>query len=165
MSLNFKSEELTNILNEIISNQNIKRDNICSICKDPLILDTVLLGCKHRYHSSCLQESFIKYESKKCPLCREIFLWDSYKTKCVITKTNNEICGKKCFNDEKMCNLHIKTYLKRLEKEKNKQNIVDIKEGKKKKKKIKIKITQINKLKDKIKLLENEIKLLGVQIN
>ena len=157
MNLNFDTQEFNAILSTILANKDIKKDNICSICKDPLIIDTVRLGCSHRYHSYCLQESFIKYESKKCPLCREILLWDSYKTKCVVEKKNGDICGRKCYNDEKMCSLHIKAYLRRIEKEKNSQK-------NKNEKKIKQKKSQLKKLKDKIKILEYEIQSLENEV-
>ena len=65
--------------------------------------------------------SFIKYESKKCPLCNEHFLIDSYKTTCQKVMKNKKICGKKCYNNEGLCNTHIRTYLKELQREKQKE--------------------------------------------
>ena len=35
---------------------------------------------------------------------------------------NKNICGKKCFNNEGLCNTHIRTYLKELTKRKTKRN-------------------------------------------
>jgi len=158
MNLNFDSNEFNCILNDILANEKVKKDNICSICKDPLLIDTVKLTCGHRYHSSCLQYSFVKYETKKCPLCREFFIWESYKTKCIAKKKNGDVCGKKCYNDEKMCTLHVNTYLRRIEKEKNSlKNKND--------KKIKQKKLQLKKLRDKIKILEGEIKLLENKVS
>ena len=160
MTLTFQNTELSNILDDINRNLKIDCDNICSICRDPLLLDTIVLNCKHRFHSNCIKESFIKYESKKCPLCSDLILWDSYKTKCMITKKNGEICNKICYNDEKMCNLHIKTHLKMIEKEKSKSDYNKSKVEKNILNKIKTKSNQIKKLKEKISILESEIMVL-----
>ena len=54
-----------------------------------------------------------------------------------------------------MCNLHINTHLRILEKGKNKKSIINLK-------KIKIKKNKLDKLKEKVKIIENEIKLLEV---
>ena len=82
MSLMFANPDYNNILDDINNNKDVNKDNVCSICRDKLLVDTIDLHCKHRYHSNCLLSSFIKYESKKCPLCNEHFLIDSYKTTC-----------------------------------------------------------------------------------
>lgn len=156
MNLVFKNENLNLILQEVSSNEDINKDCICSICKDRLLIDTITLNCNHKFHSQCLQETFIKYQPKRCPLCSEVLLWDSYKTKCITTKKSGDICNKICYNDERMCNLHGNTYLRALTKVSNKQN-VDVKKNLKKidsyKKKIK-------KLKAEIVNIEKEIDLL-----
>ena len=121
MNITFENEEYANILSNLMKHKNVDKDNICAICRDPLLIDTIDLHCKHRYHSNCLLSSFIKYESKKCPLCNEHFLIDSYKTTCQKVMKNKNICGKKCFNNEGLCNTHIRTYLKELQREKQKE--------------------------------------------
>ena len=157
MTLIFDNIEYNNILDGIKINNKVNCNNICSICRDPLLLDTIILNCKHIYHSTCIKDSFHKYESKKCPLCQELILWDSYKTKCIVKKTNNIICNKLCYNNEQMCTLHINTNLRMLEKEKNnKNNKINLLNSKK----YKLKINQLNKLKIKVAILENEISLL-----
>jgi hypothetical protein len=155
MTLIFNNIEYNKILDNININNKTSHDNICSICKDPLLLDTIILNCKHRYHSTCIKKSFYKYEFKKCPLCQEIILWDSYKTQCIIKKRDGIVCNKLCYNDEQMCNLHINTHLRILEKGKNKKSIINLK-------KIKIKKNKLDKLKEKVKIIENEIKILEV---
>lgn len=149
MEIVFKNEEFMSILQNLNLNKNVNKDNICAICRDPLLIDTIELSCGHVYHSLCLQDSFIKYEQKKCPLCREPIFWESLKTKCIIKKKNGDICNKNCYNDEKMCSLHIKTHLRALEKKKT----ISIKKINQKKK-------ELNKLKAKIIEIENEIKVL-----
>ena len=62
MSLIFDNPEYNNILDDINSNKNINRDNVCAICRDNLLVDTIDLHCKHRYHTECLINSFIKIE-------------------------------------------------------------------------------------------------------
>jgi len=160
MTINFKNLELNNILKEVISNNKINRDNLCSICKSPLLLDTVVLNCKHRYHSECINQTFIKWKERKCPLCQELILWNSYKTTCIIKKKNGIICDKSCYNDERMCKLHINSHLRMIEKEKIQIKKRKIKTGKAIKKKINSKQKQIDKLKEKINILQNEIKIL-----
>ena len=121
MNITFENEEYANILSNLIKHKNVDKDNICAICRDPLLIDTIDLHCNHRYHSNCLLSSFIKYESKKCPLCNEHFLIDSYKTTCQKVMKNKNVCGKKCYNNEGLCNIHIRTYLKELQREKEKE--------------------------------------------
>ena len=48
-----------------------------------------------------------------------MIFWDSYKTQCMIKKKDGNLCNKSCYNDEKMCNLHINSHLRMLEKERN----------------------------------------------
>jgi hypothetical protein len=165
MTLIFNNVEFNKILDNIKINNKTSCDNICSICREPLLLDTIILNCKHRYHSTCIKNSFYKYESKKCPLCQEMIFWDSYKTQCMTKKKDGNLCNKSCYNDEKMCNLHINSHLRMLEKERNKENITKRKNHKKNLKKIKIKKNQLDKLKEKVKILENEIKLLDNEIS
>jgi len=130
MNIAFENGEYASILENLMKNKHIDKDNICAICRDPLLIDTIDLHCKHRYHSNCLLSSFMKYESKKCQLCNEHFLIDSYKTICQKIMKNKKVCNKKCYNNEGLCNIHIKTYLKELQREKHK----DIKNKNKKEK-------------------------------
>ena len=116
MILKFKNDELNNLVREINNNNKLDNVNICNICKDPLIIDTINLKCNHVYHSSCLKETFIKYQSKKCPLCSELILWESFKSKCITIKKDKTICNRICYNNELICNLHTNCQLKKLKK-------------------------------------------------
>ena len=124
MNIKFENKEYSDILNNVISNSNINKNNICAICREPLLIDTINLNCNHRYHSSCLINSFMKYESKKCPLCDEHFLIDSFKSKCQKVMKNKKICNRICFNNEGLCNLHSRILLKDLLKNKDNLNIL-----------------------------------------
>ena len=160
MDINFKNSEYSSILDNLINNQNIDKDNICAICREPLIVDTIELNCNHRYHSSCLMSSFIKYESKKCPLCNEYFLIDSFKTKCQKVLKNKNVCNKTCYNNEALCLMHSRLYLIELQKENQKNNKLKSSV----KKKINIKEEKILKLDNEIKKLKNEINSLNNQL-
>ena len=159
--ISFKNESYNNILQEL-NDRDSNVDNICSICKDPLLIDTIKLSCKHRFHSFCLQETFQKWKTKKCPFCCDIILWDSFKTKCSVQKKDGNICGKSCFNDEKMCSLHVNTFLNKLRriKESNKDNeaVKDrSKEIKSLNKTLELKTKKIKKLKSEISKLIKEV--------
>ena len=160
MALIFKNDDYNNILNEVQNNNNVNNNNICDICRDPLLIDTINLCCKHRYHSFCIKETFVKYQAKKCPLCSELILWDSFKTKCIIKKKDGNICNRVCYNDERMCTLHINSYLRSLKKAK-KKNESSINDNKTK---LENKIKQFKKLKRQIKKLEDEINNLKLSI-
>tara|TARA_Y200000002_G_C22675267_1_gene661770 strand:+ start:682 stop:1071 length:390 start_codon:yes stop_codon:yes gene_type:complete len=121
MNISFENKEYSDILDNIQSNRFINKDNICAICREPLLVDTIDLNCNHRYHSYCLINSFIKYEMKKCPLCNEHFFIDSFKSKCQKIMKNKNICNRTCFNNERLCNLHCRTFLKDLQKVKQKK--------------------------------------------
>lgn len=153
MTLIFNNKDFKEILDEIKLNKDTNNDNICSICRDPLLIDTVNLTCNHKYHSFCLRETFVKYQTKKCPLCSEVILWDSFKGKCTTTKKDGNVCNRVCYNDELICSLHANSYLKSLEKAKLKNE----KDGKKDSKLLEKKLRQLKKLKKEIKKLEDEI--------
>jgi hypothetical protein len=157
MSLMFENPEYNIILDNINSNKNINKDNECAICRDNLLVDTIDLHCKHRYHTECLLNSFIKYDTKKCPLCNKHFSIDSYKTTCMTKMKNNTICTKVCYNNEKICKVHVKTYLKELERN-------DKKEIYKLKKIIKNKNTKLKKLINDQNELQTEITTLELQL-
>tara|TARA_B100000902_G_C27320479_1_gene924053 strand:+ start:499 stop:996 length:498 start_codon:yes stop_codon:yes gene_type:complete len=154
MSLSFDNQNFNNILNEINSNKDVDKDNVCAICRDNLLVDTIDLHCNHRYHTECLLNSFVKYDAKKCPLCNEHFIIESYKTKCSRKMTNGNICNKTCYNNEQLCKTHIKSYLKELEKEATKKNKTEISRIKKE---IKKKNTKLKKLSKDIKDVMSEI--------
>jgi len=157
MSLIFENPDYNNILDNINNNKNINKDNECAICRDNLLVDTIDLHCKHRYHTECLLNSFIKYDTKKCPLCNEHFLIESYKTTCVNKMKNNNICNKICYNNEKLCKVHVKTYLKEF-KRKDKTEINKLK------KVIKNKNTKLKKLIKDLDELQTEIMTLEIQL-
>ena len=121
MPLVFKNEDYNKLLTEI-NNIDINKDNICSICREPLKFGTIRLNCNHKYHSFCIKETFIKYQTKKCPLCSEVILWDSFKGNCCIKKKDGFICNKVCYNDDLICSLHINSKLRALDKNKLKKN-------------------------------------------
>ena len=160
MDLNFNNKDFKEILDEINLTKNTNNDNICYICRDPLLIDTVNLKCNHKYHSFCLKETFIKYQTKKCPLCSEVILWDSFKKKCTAKKKDGNICNRICYNDEIICSLHVNTYLKSIEKAKQKNE----KNSKKDSKLLEKKIKQLKKLKRDIKKLEDEINEIKLSI-
>lgn len=116
MSLTFKNEEYNNILNQINKNNLIDKNNLCAICKEPLLIDTIDLQCNHRYHSECLSETFIKYKPKLCPLCNEKIVINSFKSKCTSIMKNKKICNRVCYNNESVCKLHTKVYLRQINK-------------------------------------------------
>lgn len=160
MDIKFENKEFSNILDNIISNQDVNKDNICAICREPLLVDTINLNCNHRYHSTCLINSFVKYESKKCPLCNEHFLIDSFKTKCQRVMKNKNICNKICFNNEGLCLMHSRLFLNELKKENQKNNKLKSLI----KKKINTKEIKVTKLNDELKKLKNEINSLNNQL-
>ena len=161
MNITFENEEYANILSNLMKNKNVDKDNICAICRDPLLIDTIDLHCNHRYHSECLINSFIKWESKKCPLCNEHFILNSYQSTCIKKMKDNKICNRVCFNDEKLCKIHVKSYLKEIEKN---QQIEKKKEINKLKKLIKSKQTKLKSLNTKVESLNEEIKNLQVSL-
>ena len=114
MSEYFQNEEYNQIFKEKLNNKLINNDNICAICKDTLLIDTIDLWCNHRYHSSCLMESFIRYQPKKCPLCSQKIILNDFKTTCSAIMANKKICGKVCYNNEAQCKLHTKVHLRKL---------------------------------------------------
>jgi hypothetical protein len=160
MTIIFNNKDYKHILEEINLNKNTNNDNICDICREPLLIDTVNLTCDHKYHSFCLKETFIKYETKKCPLCSEVILWDSFKDTCTTKKKDGNVCNRICYNDELICSLHINTYLKSLEKAKQKNE----KDGKKDSKLLEKKLKQLKKIKKDIKKLEDEINEIKLSI-
>ena len=159
--MNFKNEEYKKIYNDVERNKSICRDNVCAICKESLLVDTIKLHCNHRYHSECLINSFIKWESKKCPLCNEHFILNSYQSTCIKKMKDNKICNRVCFNDEKLCKIHVKSYLKEIERN---QQIEKKKEINKLKKLIKSKQTKLKSLNTKVETLNEEIKNLQVSL-
>ena len=161
MSLTFNNPDFNNILNEINNKKDVDKDNICAICRDPLLIDTINLHCDHRYHSDCLINSFVKYDTKKCPLCNEHFILESYKTNCIKKMNNGQTCNKICYNNEQLCKVHIRTYLKELEKAATKANKT---ETNKIKREIKKKNTKLKKLNIDVNNLINEIKSLEIKL-
>lgn len=160
MTLIFKNDDYKNILDEINKSNDVNKDNICDICRDPLLIDTVNLSCNHKYHSFCIKETFVKYQTKRCPLCSEVILWDSYKSKCMTKKRDGNICNRICYNDEMICSMHVNSYLRSLEKAKVKNE----KNGKKDAKVLENKVKQLKKLKRQIKKLEKEIEEIKLSV-
>lgn len=158
MVLKFKIDVYTEILKKLKKLDDVNHDNICAICRDSILIDTITLSCNHRFHSECLLNSFVKYEHKKCPFCKTGIILDSFKTTCSQVQKNNTICGKKCYNDEKLCKRHINIILNRLEKN-------QMKERNKIMKKIKLKENKLNKLLLAVNLLQKELDLLKLQLN
>ena len=161
MSLIFCNENYNNILEDINKNKDVNKDNVCAICRDTLLVDTIDLNCNHRYHTECLINSFVKYETKKCPLCSEHFILDSFKTTCIKQMKNGNICNKVCYNNERLCKTHIRTYLKELERLANKENKVEIN---KLKRVIKTKNTKLKKLMKSVSDLKDDIASLEIQL-
>ena len=168
MTLIFNNNEYADILRTLNNNKN-SIDNICGICKDTLLLDTLTLPCNHRFHSNCLKESFFSYQKKKCPYCNIDIPWNLYKKKCMIKKKNGEQCNKVCYNDESICSLHVKVKLRILEKDEDKIKKDELKKKKKLKnslkKKIDSRLKQINKMREKMSILENEMQLFENEYN
>ncbi len=65
---------------------------------------------------------------------------------------NNKQCTKKCYNSQKLCNLHIKQLMNETNKNKNKTKIL-IKKKNEKISKLKIKIDELNKEIEELKKL------------
>ena len=158
MTLNFKNAEYENILNKLNTLSDVNHDNICAICRDNILLDTITLSCNHKFHSECLLNSFQKYCPKKCPFCNEGIIIDSYKTTCCQVQKNKSVCNKICYNDEKLCKRHINIILKNIEKEQTKERNKILK-------KLKQKEDKLKKMSILMSVLENEIKCLKLQLN
>ena len=65
MDLILKNDKYNQLLSEISNNF----DQRCNICKEEILVDSFELSCNHKFHSSCLRNSFNCYEEAKCPLC------------------------------------------------------------------------------------------------
>ena len=137
MNLSFENEIYTKLLNEV--NKNLSNSKTCPICRDPLNFDDLTLGCNHSYHSSCLINSFNSYETKRCLLCNTSFSLNKYENICSKIMKNNKQCTKKCYNSQKLCNLHIKQLMNETNKKKDKAKIL------------------IKKKNEKISILKNQI--------
>ena len=161
MSLEFYNNEYSKIFNEIERNKDVCKDNICAICKESLLVDTIKLHCNHRYHSECLINSFIKWESKKCPLCNEHFILDSYKSCCSKKMKDNKICQRVCYNDEGLCKIHVKSYLKEIEKNSKNEKKKEINQLKKT---IKSKQTKLKSLNKQVQSIKEELKALNISL-
>ena len=74
---------------------------------------------------------------------------------------NNKICNKVCYNNENLCKVHVRTYLKELEKNAVKATKKEIS---KIKKTIKTKNTKLNALTKDINYLQSEILSLEIQL-
>ena len=122
MNLSFKNEMYTKLLNEV--NKNLNNSKICPICRDPLNFDDLTLVCSHSYHSSCLINSFNSYETKRCLLCNTSFSLSKYESTCSKIMKNNKKCTKKCFNSQKLCNLHVKQLMNETNRNKTKTKIL-----------------------------------------
>jgi len=162
MSIVFENNNYNEILSSLKKNKNVNKDNICAICRESLILDTIDLHCKHRYHTECLMNSFLKYESKKCPLCSASFIIDSYKTKCNKEMKNDKICSKICYNNESLCSIHLKSYFKEIEK---KNNSTKKKEIDKIKRTMKNRQNKLQKLLDQVKDVNTELDELSIHLS
>ena len=79
--------------------------------------------------------------------------------KCIVIKRNGETCNKVCYSDSSTCTYHINLKLKKLAKEKNKDNLQsDIKKAKRSINTIKNKINKLIKdLTDKMYIYKNLI--------
>lgn len=150
MNLSFENENYSKLLNEV--NKNLNKSKICPICRDPLNYDDLTLVCNHSYHSSCLINSFNSYETKRCLLCNNSFSFNKYESICSKIMKNNKQCTKKCYNSQKLCNLHIKQLMNETNKNKNKTKIL-IKKKNEKISKLKIKIDELNKEIEELKKL------------
>lgn len=53
--------------------EHVKEDHICSICLDVFYKPVKLRYCDHLFCESCLQESTLVADNRKCPLCRARF--------------------------------------------------------------------------------------------
>ena len=146
MNLIFENNDYNMILNDI--NNNLKNDNKCMICRDALNNDIINLGCNHKYHSNCLTNSFIKYEQKRCLFCNSSFNLNLFKSQCSKMMASKQ-CTKFCYNQEKLCNIHLKQKMNEIVKNKKNINI-----------NIKKKNDKINKLNTMIKQLHEEVKQL-----
>lgn len=147
MNLSFENNDYNIILEAI--NNNLKNKDKCMICRDSLDNDLINLECNHKYHSNCLINSFAKYEQKKCPFCNGSFNLNIFKSQCSKMMTSKQ-CTKLCYNQEKLCNIHLRQKIN--ESIKNKKNI-NININKKKDKIIKLNV-QIKKLQEEINQLE-----------
>ena len=151
MNLCFENDIYNNILNEI--NKNSESNNVCPICRDTMDNDKITLGCKHSYHSNCVINSFSSYESKKCMLCNKLIIMNDYSSICSKVMKNNKKCTRICYNQEKLCNLHLNQYLNEIKKNKKKINL-SIDKKKDQIKKFHLKITN---LKNEIEILEKKL--------
>ena len=133
MDLTFKNETFNQLLSEISTNVDLR----CNICKEEILVDSFDLSCNHKFHSTCLKNSFNPFEHKKCPLCSISINFNHHKSKCII-----ENCSKISYNSESLCNTHSKKYLKTILNQKNKE--------------LKIKNQNIKKIKNKIEKLKTK---------
>ena len=141
MDLILKNDKYNQLLSEISNNF----DQRCNICKEEILVDSFELSCNHKFHSSCLRNSFNCYEEAKCPLCSIKINFKNYKSNCIIEK-----CKNKSYNCEMLCNTHCNQYLKAINNQKNKEKKI-------KNQKIKKIKTKIEKLKQKQLEISNEI--------
>jgi hypothetical protein len=157
----FKSEEYNNIINSL--NQ-VDIDKQCLICKEEINYDLIKLDCKHIYHFKCLDSTFNKYSSKKCPYCSLNINLSSHENTCVYVDNKLNICNKKSFNNIKMCKIHTKKYIKKNRNEIKKHNKRIYNEIKKLEKKFDNNLKKIEKiLLNNNNLIEN-IKTLKVTL-
>ena len=142
MDLIFKNNKYNELLKEISNNV----DQRCNICKEEILVDSINLSCNHKFHCNCLRNSFNINDEPVCPLCSRSI--NFYESTCII-----ENCKKITYNCESLCITHCNKYLKSIINQKNKQKKINDQN----KKKIK---TKIEKLKQKQKLISNEIIIL-----
>lgn len=143
----FKNNDL-NIIFEQLNKRDL--DNICNICKEDIHkFDKITLKCKHIYHINCIKNLKKSSYIFECPYCAFECSLKDHENKCTYEMRNKKICNKKCYNQAKLCTIHIRS----------KKNLIE-----KKSKKI---ILEINKLKSniedinlKINYLKNELKKL-----
>ena len=154
MNLSFENEIYKKLLNEV--NENLSNDKKCPICRDPLNMDNLTLDCKHSYHSNCIINSFNYYETKKCLLCNTNFLLTKYESTCSKVMKNGKQCTRKCYNSQKMCNLHIKQFINESIKNKNKVKIL-IKKKSEKLSNLKNKMDELCKEIEELKKIDNSI--------
>ena len=141
----FKNNDL-NIIFEELNKRNL--ENICNICKEEIHeLDKINLKCGHYYHIYCIKTLKKNTFFFECPYCAFECSLKDHENKCTYEMRNKKICNKKCYNDAKLCTIHIKSK-KKYKILKSKNIIIKIN-------KLKSKINQLNQ---DINNLENELK-------
>ena len=71
-------------------NDNILKNDICSICQEEILKNEKELSCGHSFHKKCINTWLD--ENNTCPNCRKLNIDTRFKCKCC----KSQICQKIC---------------------------------------------------------------------